>query len=318
MFKYLIVQLTDDTVSFCHYSTKREDPSVLPEEIINEALIWSMKRNLSIQWILPDTRLPDSYYHFFTRADSVIITSGKSYYSSLAQIIVHTSVNDYLEFSGSGKQAEIILIAPTDIHNIRNIKEVRLFKTPRLVLVLQEVNCFNNQLIEEYRSSIKELSQQLESVYKKKGEIMINSLSDILFTSSMNNCNAGIESLTLAPNGRFYLCPGFYFDNSENYVGDLKNGINIPNQHLLSLQYAPICRICDAFHCRRCIWLNQKMTGEYNTPSKQQCLLSHIERDQSRILLNQMRESYLSFAKGKEIMALDYNDPFDLLKRKYQ
>ena len=72
--------------------------------------------------------------------------------------------------------------------------------------------------------------------------------------------------------------------SSDQSVGDLDTGLQIPNQQLLKLDHAPLCRICDAYHRKRCVWLNQKLTWDTNTPSHQQCVLAHLERNASREL----------------------------------
>lgn len=41
----------------------------------------------------------------------------------------------------------------------------------------------------------------------------------------MNNCGAGDTTITLAPDGKFYICPAFYLENQEDALGDLKHSI---------------------------------------------------------------------------------------------
>ena len=98
--------------------------------------------------------------------------------------------------------------------------------------------------------------------------------------------------------------------SSERSVGDLENGIAIPNPQLLKLDHAPLCRICDAYHCNRCIWLNQKLTWDNNTPSHQQCVLAHLERNASRDLQLKLKEE--GFLVDNEIKQITYLDPFDV------
>ena len=126
----------------------------------------------------------------------------------------------------------------------------------------------------------------------------------------MKNCGAGDTTITLAPNGNFYICPAFYYDEMEDSVGDVHIGLNIPNQHLYKLENAPICRHCDSYQCKRCIWLNRRMTGEVNTPSHEQCVTSHLERNASRKLLYSIRK-HGEFMNGTEIKEIDYLDPFE-------
>ena len=244
-----------------------------------------------------------------------MIASSKSYYSSLAQVIVHQSVNEYVCYNALGGKIELILLEPEDIPNLSKIKEDRLSQTTRLNLVLHKVTEFDDRYFDLYKSALEDLSIQLRSTLNKKIDTQINVLSDLLFTQTMNNCGAGVNSITLSPNGKLYLCPGFYYEEPEDNIGDLSEGVVINNQHLLTINYAPICRTCDAFQCRRCIWLNHKLTGEHNTPSKQQCIISHIERNQSRVLLNTLREMDRSFAQGRVIKEIDYLDPFEKVRR---
>ena len=131
-----------------------------------------------------------------------------------------------------------------------------------------------------------------------------------MMLEKMNNCGAGDSNITLAPNGKFYVCPAFYYENEENCIGDLKHGLDIKNPQLYKLNFAPICRHCDAYQCKRCIWLNRKITLEVNTPSHEQCVVAHLERNTSRELLENIRKHGM-FMPDIEIKEIDYLDPFD-------
>ena len=52
-----------------------------------------------------------------------------------------------------------------------------------------------------------------------------------------------------------------------------------------------------------------------NTPSKEQCVVSHIERNASRFLLLAIREHIIYMPKT-EIKEISYIDPFDNIKNK--
>ena len=136
----------------------------------------------------------------------------------------------------------------------------------------------------------------------------INLLTDRILLDKMNNCNAGIENITLAPNGKFYVCPAFYLENENDSVGDLVTGINIKNKYLYQLQNAPLCRKCDAYQCKRCVWLNRKTTREVNTPSHEQCVVAHIERNAGRELLYDLQA--FGAWKEKSIGEINYLDLF--------
>ena len=139
-----------------------------------------------------------------------------------------------------------------------------------------------------------------------------------MMLKQMNNCNAGFNSITLAPDGKFYICPAYNYHRKHEYcaindVGDLENGLNIKNPQLYKLSYAPLCRECDAYHCKRCVWLNRQMTYEVNTPSHEQCVISHLERNASRELLYEIRKN-ISFLPEVIIDEISYLDPFDVKK----
>jgi CXXX repeat peptide maturase len=141
-------------------------------------------------------------------------------------------------------------------------------------------------------------------------------LTDRLLLREMRNCAAGIEHVTVAPNGRFYLCPGFYYRDDADAIGSLRDGLQVRNPQLLTVDHAPICRRCDAYHCRRCLLLNKTLTGEINTPSWQQCVSAHHEREASRALLGLLRQrGRLAGAMAKaEIPPLSYSDPFEMVR----
>ena len=64
-----------------------------------------------------------------------------------------------------------------------------------------------------------------------------------------------------------------------NACGSVDEGVYIPLEELYRLDHAPICRVCDAWQCKRCVWMNRKRTLEVNTPSRGQCITSHVVRN---------------------------------------
>ena len=40
----------------------------------------------------------------------------------------------------------------------------------------------------------------------------------------MNSCGAGETNVTLAPDGKFYVCPAFYLDEDGYAIGSLSEG----------------------------------------------------------------------------------------------
>lgn len=52
-----------------------------------------------------------------------------------------------------------------------------------------------------------------------------------------------------------------------------------------------------------------------NTPSHEQCVMGHLERNASRNLLQNIRK-YGTFLSGRDIREINYLDPFDVRKER--
>ena len=184
-------------------------------------------------------------------------------------------------------------------------------KTSRLNIVLSDVDTISDDDFSIYKSVLEKLSKKIEQMYIAGKSPQLNVLTDRMMLKEMNSCGAGNTTITLAPNGKFYVCPGFYSDDGSDSIGDLENGLNIKNKQLYQLDHAAICCHCDAYQCRRCIWLNRKTTLEVNTPSHEQCVLAHLERNASRELLQNIRMHGTFLPEQKDIDEINYLDPFD-------
>ncbi len=304
MFKYLIVQLSDSSVSYCNYNAS-EAKNIISIENLKSGLLWGVKQGMDIQILFPDDDLPDDYnavmadYDFVSirselksEADIVVLKSWMSLHNLnrvSTPAILHTTINEFL--------------------NNYNLIVDHLWKFSRLNVSFSDVCNFRDEDVKSYEKALMTISDKIIENYQSGGLSQFNLLTDRIILSDMNNCNAGVESITLAPDGKFYICPAFYLAESSS-VGDPVVGVHIPNQRLLQIENAPICRICDAFQCRRCVWLNKKLTNEMNTPGHEQCIMSHIERRVSGNLLERMR-LYGEFAPDISIPDLDYLDPFE-------
>lgn len=310
MLKYLIVQLDDSATSYCHYSNNDAARKLMPLDILKEAVIWSMQENLMVQFVLPDYPLPQEYLDLIESIDHVCI-------SNEGQVSDVTVFNGIIGLNILKKELYnhvILRITKDELFNhIEDIYQV-LQLQPSVNIVLTDIERITHSDFQQYRKVLESFTSVVEERILAMERANVNLLTDRLSLNNMNNCGAGSESITIMPNGSFYICPGFYYDG-EDSVGNLSDGLNIPNEQLYRLDHAPICRLCDAFQCKRCVWLNKKMTLEVNTPSHQQCVLSHLERNASRELLNKLK------ACGKvktnmSIPEIDYLDPFETIIKK--
>ena len=308
--QYIVILLDDTSVSFCHANNPLKEKNLIPLEVLREAILFSMKQNLMIQFVYPEYELPKEYNDLIETIDHIKIGKDVLVYDSVPtnverkNVVLRLTIADFL-----AKQYDIALLLP---------------KVTRLNISITDIENFKDELIEDYKTALEMLNSVLLNIYKDGNQPEINILTDRLRLNEMHNCEAGVENITLAPNGKFYLCPAFYYEeqmgvstrmnhktkDASRSVGDLEVGINIPNKQLLELERAPLCRICDAYHCNRCIWLNQKLTWDNNTPSRQQCVMAHIERNASRDLSNKLKDA--GFVLENEIKEINYLDPFDV------
>ena len=308
--QYLVVLLDDTSMAYCHAENPLKERRLMPLDTLRKAILFGMKQNLMIQFVYPDYELPAEYNELIETIDHVKIGREVEIFNSVPQriegdnVVLRLSVTEFVEH-----QYDIATLLP---------------QAKRLNICLIDIENFKDEQIEDYKRALATLNAVLLNLYKSVKQPQFNLITDRLQLTEMHNCEAGVGNITIAPNGKFYLCPAFYYDeqmgisNRMNHktkdasrsVGDLEQGIDIPNKQLLQLDHAPLCRICDAYHCNRCIWLNQKLTWDNNTPSHQQCVISHLERNASRDLQMKMQEVGYKFEN--EIKEINYLDPFDV------
>lgn len=307
MLKYLIILLNDQSASICHYNVSDRGNGLIPIEKLQKAITFGLKQNLYFQFIMPFDPLPIEYTQLIKDVDGVCYTPLTNSEIDIKGCVKIEATNDH--------SSKDILLVPISLkspfHNIERSLIKLINNEFRISIILRNIEDANAQDLERYSDFLKNMVEFLTNIYFPQKESPLNIITDRLYLSKMNNCNAGLSSITFAPDGNFYLCPAFYYERSTP-LNVNKDGIIIPNKYLLKLENAPICSNCDAFHCHRCIYLNQKGTREVNTPTRNQCIVSHIERSASRLLA-----SKLNWIKEDEcIPSVDYLDPFEITQRK--
>lgn len=302
MLQYFIILLDETSTSFCHYKNPKTERRLIPLETLRQGIRFAMMENLMIQFVYPDYELPQEYKEVIESIDHSIIKP----YKEGADVWVTDNVENV--------RSEIPVVLCLDKKNLfaneDKISET-LGRISRLNIVLTDIESFTEEDLIHYKSLLGKLSNSLEQLYVNGETPQLNLLTDRMMLKQMNNCGAGDTTITLAPNGKFYICPAFYYEDEADSIGDLENGLDIKNKQLYRLDHAPICRHCDAWQCKRCVWLNRKTTLEVNTPSHEQCVLAHLERNASRDLLNDIRKHGTFLPEQEEIKEIDYLDPFD-------
>lgn len=329
MLQYLIILLDDTSTSFCHYDNSYCNHRLISIDYLKAGIKYAMKENLMIQFVYPDYELSEEYKRVINSIDHNVIISSACEDSILkenADVIVMDSW-DVLNNQQFNDEIAYVLRTPknTLFERYKSIIPV-LGKVKRMNIVITDVESFTEEDFGKYEEVLSSLSKEIEKLYIDGKKTQLNILTDRMMLDNMNNCNAGWENITLAPDGKFYVCPAFYYaqkmDGTEETIsevcgkgydiGDLHIGLNIKNPQLYRLNHAKLCRNCDAYQCKRCIWLNRKTTCEISTPSHEQCVVAHLERNTSRILLNNIRQHGGSMPYNNEIEEISYLDPFEV------
>lgn len=309
MLTYLIIVLDDTSVSYCHYEANRKERRLISIDDLKAGIMFAMKENLNVQFVYPDYELPVEYLAAIDSIDHTDIKPVKN--GDVADVVVLSGWDDEVPedatciiHSSFGELSEHV----TTINDW-------LRRITRLNVVLTDVDKFKDGDIDSYKKTLEALADGMMGLFQQGRNVQLNLLTDRLMLTEMNNCGAGDNNVTLAPNGKFYLCPAFYHEDEKQSVGDLKSGLNIKNPQLLRIDHAPICRQCDAYQCRRCIWMNQRLTMDANTPSHQQCVVAHLERNTSRELQMKLDEAGIRLTDSHPIEEMTELDPFNIVNR---
>lgn len=309
MLQYLIIQLDNSSPSFCHY-TNGGSPRLMPIETLQKAIFYAMTENLIIQFLVPDTPLPAEYDALMRKVEHSIIAHQGVRNDADVEIIDGIPDDEPTGWNADG--VYVIRTSKDELYSRSRQLTTLMLRSLRVSVVLTDVEQFTEDDYPRYEQALKEMADIVAASMKRGSRLpQSNILTDRLMLVDMNNCNAGVKSVTLMPNGKFYVCPAFCIDGDydislgDQSIGSLDDGLTIPNPQLYDIKHAPICRRCDAWQCKRCVWLNQRLTNDVNTPSRQQCVISHLERRQSKLLGER-----LQVKPEWPIPDLDYDDPF--------
>lgn len=327
MIQHLTILLNSNSTSFCHYTPQFGIDSFISIENLKKGILFAMKKNLMIQYVYPSYGLPRNIKDELETIDHIKIIPADSPLIDDADIVVINGINKLEGIKLKNDCIYVLRLTKEELaFNYKRITSI-VSNVSRLNLCITDVDVFTEKDVYNYSEILKEIAKPLINAFCNDGCPQLNILTDCLQLTTMNNCNAGCENITLAPDGNFYVCPAFYYEegrrnmkygNSSKHpmsIGSLNDGLHIGNAHLYRIDKAPICRNCDAYQCRRCIWLNLKKTNEVNTPSREQCMIAHVERNASRRILCSVRERIPDFLLTRDIPEIDYLDPFDVCKR---
>jgi len=204
-----------------------------------------------------------------------------------------------------------------DINNIIfNIESKNIDKLSQSIIVLFErvdridLNIHNvdkNFNEELYKHELEKISNYIESIYKEDKTVKeLSLLTDLLFIEKHDNCMAGEKTFIISPEEKIYSCCAVYSNEKESSIGNIVNGITAKyDKRLYEIENSNLCRKCDSYQCKNCVYTNKKHTREVNVAPSFICRKSHIEKSVSKGLYNKFYQinkdilvNYIDESKG--------------------
>jgi CXXX repeat peptide maturase len=313
---HLLVLLEQGAVPFCSYENPHfysaAAPRWIPEPLLADAVALARRQDLALTFLFGKTRPPARLERLLESvAHSKIVPAAlERDYPGAIVVLDADAREDFSALHDSLDRNLILRLARPK--GAAQLVETLLGKFRRLSLHFTAVEYFTEADTAIHEEELSRIAKLLAAAYRSGGGPEVNVLSDRLMLKTMRNCGAGVDHLTLAPNGRLYICPGFYHDDETAAVADFDNKKAPDVLPALELRRAPLCSRCDAFHCKRCIYLNAKTTLEFKVPSEQQCAVAHVEREASRRLLVELGQIE-PFRRMPRIPELMYRDPLECI-----
>lgn len=209
-------------------------------ETLKAAIIYAMKENLNIQFVYPSYELPSGYQEVINSIDHTDIKPAGM--GVEAEVVVFEG---WKQVIGCSYKQGVSYVVRTDRQSLYSHVDTLcalLNTVERLNVVLTDIEEFAEEDFHSYANVLHALAIEVEKLYVAGKSIQLNLLTDRMMLDKMNNCGAGDTTITLAPDGKFYVCPAFYLTNEEDVigklngsVGDLSQGLEVKNPQLYKL-----------------------------------------------------------------------------------
>jgi CXXX repeat peptide maturase len=313
-----VIIIPDDTApSFCCYSTGNGKNEIMPVETLKKCIRFCEARHLPAT--VPYGRhLSGEHLQVLNGFEHIRVISAEEmnrYELSETDIIAadFDGLSMFGRFAEGRKYNVVLRMNREDAGQIPMTVYQYHSLFNRLNVVFKDIPGAGEEALNRFRLDIQPLKDVMYRLFTENRLFEFNMVTDRWMLKEVKSCDAGIRHVTIAPDGRYYICPAFYYDGEKQAAGSPDEGLKIPNSHLLRMEYATLCRLCDCYQCRRCIYLNRKLTREWNTPSHQQCVLSHHERNLSGMLLQKLQNRGMLSGTDR-IPPLYCLDPLDIYK----
>lgn len=274
MLRYLVIMLDASAPSFCYYpDPPKGDSQKMSVDTLRQAVYFAQTHALSVN-VLAGEMPGEEIRRELDKINHIFIGPDAATNDFVWDITVLGPDDDFAALRPNPDKNLILRIPLARMEEIPGIVSALSGKFLRLNIILEDSWQMTPELAPAYR-------KVLDSVPALPEGVQLDILTDRPALAGPRHCGAGDVHLTVAPDGKLYICPGFFFDDPSRSCGDVFFGPDIPLPELFKLEKAPICRACDAWQCKRCVWMNHRRTREVNTPSRGQCITAHVERNKA-------------------------------------
>lgn len=315
---HILVLVEDGAVAFCHYENpsfhRSAKPRWMAEERLRGIVQHAESQSVALTFVLGKTKPPARIERLMQRvahAKIVPLALGDDYPDAIL-VVDSEDADAFAQLRPDSRRNVILRLARRDVARCADLCASLAGRYGRLSLHLRGIEYFTPSDLALYTEELARLANTLGKRYSGGERFEINVLTDRMMLREMRNCDAGVTHVTVAPDGECYICPAFVQDGEPIGHFDGAAGPAVKRIAGLDLSHGPLCTRCDAFHCKRCVYLSRKLTEEYNVPSEQQCAIAHIEREASRLLLKDLGKVE-PFRRMPRIAELNYQDPIELI-----
>ncbi|NBH28742.1 CXXX repeat peptide maturase, partial [Lachnospiraceae bacterium] len=286
--RYLYFITGDNAQSHCCYKTNTNETCIMEEKILKGGLDFCLQNNLAPIFL---GRINHGlnhkehlYYEIIDYKQLVKDDTAMPIYYGLADLSVEVE---------NKSSVGILLIDKENLKDVVKWTKKLWHIHHRINLFIQDSDDWGTTDFDEYRHQLMEISDMVYESYERGEKNQINVLTDLIFATRAQDCGAGVTSIALAPNGKFYICPGFYYNNKgkEKELGDI-NGKNILlDKHFFKRSASEPCIDCSIQNCNRCRYSNFIHTNEIHIPIDAQCEINYINAEMSNILQKKLNNN---------------------------
>ena len=310
--KYLYIVTSTDTNSFCQYayepSSTKLSQAHLDEQQIISAIEYCEKNKFTPIFL---GEVPNKYRY---RGLSIIMPP---YYEKVngafCELINEHNITSTIPTAlppFESPNSIIFKISRTQINKLFSLY-IEITKkynyNVNINFIFEDLHNFTNEDLKLYKHQLELISNNLVSCWTKGYNVEINAITHLLYSRYPNDCGAGKNSFSLCPDGNFYICPAYYFDQSMRkygQIGNINTGIDDTKLSMI-FKNNHICCNCQAKHCQQCSYQSKKYVGEYIVPTEVECIKSHIELQITKSFVKQLLKENIDLTKYPNYMYLD-------------